>query len=130
MIDSINPRPNGAALVKRTVETNDSRERASPRRFTIGGRDVDLDAHVIMADGFQVNLTQIECKLLWHLGARANRTVPSAKLVELLWGRDPKRGTHSLRSVIKNVRRKLEPDPARPTYLILDRTRGYRLQLP
>jgi two-component system KDP operon response regulator KdpE len=115
--------------VKHIAETENSRERANRRRFIVGGRDVDLDAHMISADGFRVNLTQIECKLLWYLGTHANRTVPSERLVELLWGRDPKRGPHSLRSVIKNVRRKLEPDPAHPTYLVLDRTRGYRLQL-
>jgi two-component system, OmpR family, KDP operon response regulator KdpE len=129
MNEGLGPFPNGAAIVKRMVETNNSGERAGRRRFIIGGREVDLDAHMIMADGFQVNLTQIECKLLRHLGAQANRTVPSERLVELLWGRDPKRGAHNLRTVIKNVRRKLEPDPSHPVHLLLDRTRGYRLHL-
>lgn len=132
MNDSINPHSDGAAMVKPVAETNDSREHftsARACRFLVGGRDVDLDAHIITSDGFRVNLTQIECKLLGHLSAQANRTVSSERLVELLWGHDPKRGSHSLRSVIKNVRRKLEPDPAHPVHLVLDRTRGYRLQL-
>jgi two-component system, OmpR family, KDP operon response regulator KdpE len=99
------------------------------RRFTVGDRDVDLDAHLITAAGLQVHLTQIECKLLGHLVARLDETVPSQKLVDLVWGRDPKRGAHSLRSVVKNVRRKLEPDPTQPRFLLLDRTIGYRLRI-
>jgi two-component system, OmpR family, KDP operon response regulator KdpE len=132
MTGGINPLPNGAATAKHVAETNNSQERATsarPLRFTVGGRDVDLEAHMITADDSRINLTQIECKLLGHLGAQANRTVPSERLVELLWGRDPKRGAHNLRTVVKNVRRKLEPDPAHPVHLLLDRTRGYRLQL-
>jgi DNA-binding response OmpR family regulator len=49
-------------------------------------------------------------------------------MVDLIWYRNAGRGLHSLRSVVKNVRSKLEPDPARPRYLVLDRTLGYRLQ--
>ncbi len=119
-------------MAKRIAETNNSRERVIPTRpirFAVGGREVDLEAHMITVDGFRINLTQIECKLLALLGAQANRTVPSERLVELLWSHDPKRGPHNLRTVIKNVRRKLEPDPAHPVHLLLDRTRGYRLHL-
>jgi two-component system, OmpR family, KDP operon response regulator KdpE len=99
-------------------------------RFVIGDRRIDLDAHTISVGGAQVHLTQIECRLLEHLGARLNQTVPSRKMVDLMWGRNSGRGLHSLRSVVKNIRRKLEPDPGRPRYLVLDRTLGYRLQSP
>jgi two-component system, OmpR family, KDP operon response regulator KdpE len=100
------------------------------RRFVIGDRSIDLDAHTISVGGAQVHLTQIECRLLEHLGARLNQTVPSRKMVDLMWDRNAGRGLHSLRSVVKNVRRKLEPDPGLPRYLVLDRTMGYRLQSP
>src|SRR3974390_2979314 len=100
------------------------------RQFVIGDRSIDLDAHTISVGGTKVHLTQIECRLLEHLGARLNQTVPSRKMVDLMWDRNAGRGLHSLRSVVKNVRRKLEPDPGRPRYLVLDRTLGYRLQSP
>lgn len=100
------------------------------RQFVIGDRSIDLDAHTISVGGAQVRLTQIECRLIEHLGARLNQTVPSHKMVDLMWDRNARRGLHSLRTVVRNVRRKLEPDPARPQYLVLDRTMGYRLQSP
>jgi two-component system, OmpR family, KDP operon response regulator KdpE len=97
-------------------------------QFEIGDRQIDLEAHIIRCGGDQVSLTQIECRLLQRLGSQLNKTISSEKLVSYLWGSDCKRGTHSLRSVIKNVRRKLEPDPGHPRYLVLDRTFGYQLR--
>jgi two-component system, OmpR family, KDP operon response regulator KdpE len=99
------------------------------RSFMIGDRYVDLMTHSVTASGAEIHLTRIECRLLEHLIAHCNQTIPRQKLATLIWGRDPRRGPHSLRSVIKNVRRKLEPDPARPQYIVLDRTVGYRLQI-
>jgi DNA-binding response OmpR family regulator len=99
------------------------------KRFSVGDRAVDLAAHLITYGEVQIRLTRIECKLLWYLGMHINQTIPIQKLVDVLWDRDLKRGSHSLRSVVKNVRRKLEPDPAQPLYLILDRTFGYQLRV-
>ena len=85
-----------------------------PRRFAIGDRTVDLERHLITIGDFQVHLTHLECRLLDRMWAKRNRTIPSERLVDVLWGPDARRGTHSLRSVVKNVRRKLDPDPSRP----------------
>jgi two-component system KDP operon response regulator KdpE len=99
-------------------------------RFSVGNRRVDLEAHLILTEsGAVVRLTKTECKLLQYLGSNPNQTVPVPQLVDLLWSGDPQRGSHSLRTVVKNVRRKMEPDPAQPKYLVLDRTFGYRLDL-
>jgi two-component system, OmpR family, KDP operon response regulator KdpE len=100
------------------------------RHFKLGDRNVDLEARLIIVEDRRISLTQIECRLLACLRAKPNRTIRSEKLVDLLWGHKANRGTHSLRTVIKNVRRKVEPRPTQPQYLILDRTIGYRLTLP
>jgi DNA-binding response OmpR family regulator len=54
------------------------------RWFVIGDRSIDLDAPTISLGGAQVQLTQIECRLLEHLGARLNQNVSWFFLLPLL----------------------------------------------
>ena len=56
-----------------------------PRRFGIGDRTVDLERHLITIGDFQVHLTQLECRLLDRMWAKRNRTIPSERLVDVLW---------------------------------------------
>jgi len=126
VVSTIRPAMEQSGQLGEWIETGRSRR---PRRFAVGDRTVDLERHLVTFGDFHFPLTQLECRLLDRMWVRPNRTIPSERLVHVLWGRDARRGTHSLRSVVRNVRRKLEPDPSHPRYLLLDRTIGYRLSL-
>jgi two-component system KDP operon response regulator KdpE len=99
------------------------------RQFSFGSGTIDLEARVIRVAGGDTRLTRTECGILEHLALHMNQTVPSADLVKMLWGTDPQKGVHSLRLFIRKLRGKLEPDPARPRYLVTEPTIGYRLQV-
>ena len=107
-----------------------ARVRASLRRFCLGDGMIDLEAHHIRVAGRETRLTPTECGILEHLAAHASQTVPCSDLVKMLWGPDPQKGVHSLRRFISKLRRKLEPDPAHPRYLVTEPAIGYRLQMP
>jgi two-component system KDP operon response regulator KdpE len=109
----------------RRFQSHDSRL----RRFPIGTGMIDLEARVIRRGDRDTRLTPTECGILEHLASHMNQTVPSTDLVRTLWGSDPQKGVHSLRLFIRKLRNKLEPDPARPCYLVTDPTIGYRLQV-
>jgi two-component system, OmpR family, KDP operon response regulator KdpE len=100
------------------------------RQFPFGTGMVDLETRCVRAADGQVRLTPTECGILEHLALHMNQTVPFRELVEILWGADPKKGVYSLRVFIRKLRKKLEPDPTHPIYLVTEPMIGYRLQAP
>ncbi len=87
---------------------------------------VDLAAKRALRDGEVVHLTPIEWHLVEVLVRHAGRLVTQKQLLQEVWG--PQYGTESayLRVHMAQVRRKLEPDPARPRHFITERGMGYR----
>jgi DNA-binding winged helix-turn-helix (wHTH) protein len=99
-------------------------------RLAFGKAVIDLRAHTITAAGRPVELTPTEWAILENLASQVNRTVPRYELVKLLRDDELRRSVHSLRHFIRNLRQKLEPNPANPRYLITEPTIGYRLDVP
>ena len=87
---------------------------------------VDLVHKVVTRDGASVKLTPTEWHLVEVLVRNAGRLVSQRQLLQEVWG--PHYGTESayLRVHMAQVRKKLEPDPARPRYFITERGMGYR----
>ncbi len=89
---------------------------------------VELDAHRVLRGGEQVRLTPTEWSLLEILVRHAGKLVPGRQLLIEVWGPAYETETHYLRVYLAQLRRKLEPDPARPRYLITEPGVGYRFQ--
>jgi DNA-binding winged helix-turn-helix (wHTH) protein len=100
------------------------------RTAAVGHAVIDLDARLIRSGDEVIHLTPTECSLLGQLVAHLNQTVPRNALVRAIWGPGDAKGAHSLRVLIKKLRQKIEPDPARPQYLVTEPAVGYRLQVP
>ena len=73
-----------------------------------------------------VKLSVTETKLLYHLVHNAGQTLPVGTLVAKIWGYADDTGPEALRVAIYRLRRKLEPDPPHPRYLLTERDIGYR----
>jgi two-component system, OmpR family, KDP operon response regulator KdpE len=88
---------------------------------------VDLARRVVTRDGQEVHLTRTEYDLLAYLATNLDRVVTQRELLQHVWG--PEYGTESeyLRTFVRQLRKKLEPDPARPRYLHTISGVGYRL---
>ncbi len=89
---------------------------------------VDLGAHRVLRDGEQVRLTPTEWSLLELLVRHAGKLVPQKHLLTDVWGPAYEHETHYLRVYLAQLRRKLEPDPAHPRYLITEPGVGYRFE--
>jgi two-component system KDP operon response regulator KdpE len=87
---------------------------------------IDLATKQITRDGAEVRLTPTEWHLVEVLVRHAGRLVSQKQLLQEVWG--PQYGTESayLRVHMAQVRRKLEPEPARPRHFITERGMGYR----
>jgi DNA-binding response OmpR family regulator len=73
-----------------------------------------------------VKLSVTESKLLYHLVRHAGQTLPVSTLVARIWGYADETGPEALRVAIYRLRRKLEPEPSKPRYILTEREVGYR----
>ncbi|HEX4776702.1 MAG TPA: response regulator [Acidimicrobiia bacterium] len=89
---------------------------------------IDLGAKRVTRDGEEVRLTPTEWHLVEVLVRNAGKLVSQRQLLQEVWG--PQYGTESnyLRVFMAQVRRKLEPEPARPRYFITEPGMGYRFE--
>jgi two-component system, OmpR family, KDP operon response regulator KdpE len=98
--------------------------------IAIGDLEVDLSARVVRSGGEEVHLTPIEFDLLRVLAEHPGRLITHRQLLHAVWGPGYEDETHYLRVHIGHIRSKIEPDPARPRYVITDPGVGYRLVDP
>ncbi len=89
---------------------------------------VDLAAKRVVRDGADVRLTPTEWQLLEILVRNRGRLITQKQLLKDVWG--PAYGSESnyLRVYVAQLRRKLEPEPSRPRYLLTEPGMGYRFQ--
>ena len=87
---------------------------------------VDLAAKRITTPDGEVKLTPTEWNLVEILVRNAGKLVTQRQLLQEVWGPQYERETNYLRVYFAQIRRKLEPDPARPRYFITEARMGYR----
>ncbi len=94
-----------------------------------GDFTVDLAAkRVTLSSGAHVRLTPTEWQILELLARHRGRLITGRQLLQEVWGPEYETETHYLRVYMAQLRRKLEPDPARPRHLLTEPGMGYRLQ--
>ena len=89
---------------------------------------VELAAHRVLRGDEVVRLTPTEWSLLELLVRNPGKLVPQKQLLTEVWGPAYEHETHYLRVYLAQLRRKLEPDPAHPRYLITEPGVGYRFE--
>ena len=95
-----------------------------------GGLSVDLEFHRVTVDDRPVRLTAKEWAILRILVDSAGRVVCPRQVLQEAWGPEYGDEVDYVRSYIRRLRNKLEPDPQHPRYILLERGLGYRLILP
>jgi two-component system KDP operon response regulator KdpE len=95
--------------------------------LTLGAVRVDLGRREAAGVAGPLHLTPIEFRVLECLARGRGRVVPQEQLIREVWGPDRIADTRGLRAHVRNLRQKLEPDPARPRYLVTEVGIGYRL---
>jgi len=96
--------------------------------FQTGKLRVDLARRTVSFDGQDIALTPNEYDLLKLLIQNAGKVLTHRQLLNQVWGSDYGGENHLLRANISNLRHKIEPDPAQPTYILTESGIGYRLK--
>lgn len=120
-------------------------EETARLRSSIGGRDtprpsyrsggengllVDFAHRRVCAGGKEVHLTPTEYDLLCELTHNAGKVLTHRELLQRVWGPDYTGENTYLRTFVRHLRRKLEPDPSQPRYLLNELGVGYFVPLP
>jgi two-component system KDP operon response regulator KdpE len=95
----------------------------------LGQISVDLTKRTAQGPEGSLHLTPLEYRVIDSLARNAGMIVTQAQLIREAWGPDRLGDSRGLRSYIKMLRQKLEPDPRQPRYLITEAGVGYRLQI-
>jgi two-component system KDP operon response regulator KdpE len=90
---------------------------------------IDLEMRMVKVRGESVHLTPKEFDVLRLLLARLGKVVTYRKILQIVWGPEYGEETEPVRMVIKQLRQKIEKDPAHPGYLLNEPRIGYRFQL-
>lgn len=93
-----------------------------------GYLSVDLHRRHVYVESRKVHLTPTEFKLLAVLMENASRVVAQRDLLEQVWGQEYVDDVYYPRVYISQLRRKIEPDPANPIYILTEHRVGYRFE--
>ena len=98
-----------------------------PESFTLGDLSINFSDHVVAVAGRQVNLTPTEYRLLAELAANAGVAQTHSHLLQRVWGPGQADDARRMRTVIKDLRKKLGDNARNPRYIVTMPHIGYRM---
>jgi two-component system KDP operon response regulator KdpE len=110
------------AALRRAAQT------AGEPSFKTGDLEIDLVRRLVKVAGQEIQLTPNEYELLKVLVEHSGKVMTHKHLLNAVWGPEYIGEFHMLRVNISNLRRKIEPDVARPQIIITESGVGYRLK--
>jgi two-component system, OmpR family, KDP operon response regulator KdpE len=93
------------------------------------GLEISLRDRRVTVNGRVERLTPTELDLLRYFVANPNAILPHDKILQAVWGPDYGDEVEYLRVFVNQLRKKIEPDPARPRYILTEPWLGYRFDL-
>ncbi len=106
------------------------RSASETAHYEFGGIRVDTGTRQVLRDGAAVDLTPKEYGLLVALLRRDGAVASRVELMKEVWGHTSAIISRTVDTHVAELRRKLEADPAHPSYILTIRKAGYRLVLP
>lgn len=101
-------------------------EDANATVLEAGDFSLDVETRKVTVSGKEIHLTPKEFELLAHLMRQAGKVLTHRKLLTAIWGGNYGEQTEYLRVFVGQLRKKIEPDPASPRYILTEPWIGYR----
>ena len=105
-----------------TVDANNAN-----RPYSAKGLMIDFDKRLVSVDGNEIHLTRVEYKIVSILARHSGRVITYTSLIDQVWGPYADDNNRILRVNMANIRRKIEKNPAEPTYIFTELGIGYRM---
>ena len=119
----------GELLARMRVALRKSIPQSPEPVYRVDGLEVDLEHRRVFVQGKEVQLTATEYDLLRLLVAHGGKVLTHNQILRQIWGPAYVEQPHLLRVNISNLRRKIEPEPDRPRYILTELGVGYRLKM-
>jgi two-component system KDP operon response regulator KdpE len=118
--------PELLARIRAALRRVPSAAQGSPSRISVGPLVIDFGTRTVSLGSTTHRLTPKELDLLRYLTQRTNQAVPHRELLQAVWGPDYGDQVEYLRVFIMNLRKKIEPNPDNPEYIVTEPWIGYR----
>lgn len=105
----------------------ESRDELNMRPYVSSGLTIDFEKRLVILDGENIHLTQIEFKIVSLLARNAGKVLTYDAILTHVWGPYIEHNNQILRVNMANVRRKLEKNPGEPQYIFTEVGIGYRM---
>jgi two-component system KDP operon response regulator KdpE len=115
-----------AARIRAAVRRSHLNKADADAVMHIGNIELDPARRLVRKSGEPVHLTPKEFDLLRYLMAHAGLPITHSRLLHAVWGPEYGGELEYLRTFVRQLRKKLEDDPAEPAYLLTDSHIGYR----
>lgn len=115
------------ALIDNKVKFEMQAERGEIHKF--GNMEHFPNTHTLMKDGKRVELTILENRILLHFLKNQNQVINRDDLMMVVWGYNSEVNTRTLDMHIVRLRKKIEDNPERPSWLLTVRGMGYKFQM-
>jgi two-component system KDP operon response regulator KdpE len=122
--------PELMARIRAALRRMPSSPEGGPHSVQLDNIEINLATRRVVSNGREVRLTPKEFGLLQYLLANPNVPIPHGRLLQAVWGPDYGDQVEYLRVFMNQLRKKIEPDPAHPRYLLTEPWVGYRFALP
>jgi two-component system KDP operon response regulator KdpE len=117
------------ARVRALLRRASGQDAAPTRIFRAASIEIDMAQRAVRRGGEPVRLTKTEWQLLDAMSAHPGKLLTHRWLLERVWGVGYADDVEVLRVFVSQLRKKIEPDPARPTVIVTDPGIGYRWSL-
>jgi two-component system KDP operon response regulator KdpE len=118
------------ARIRASLRRSPLAPEAAPPVLQVEGLEINFAARRVIADGREIRLTRKEFDLLQYLATNANTPIPHRRLLQAVWGPDYGNEVVYLRVFINQLRKKIEPEPAKPRYILTEPCIGYQFHMP
>jgi two-component system KDP operon response regulator KdpE len=122
--------PELLARIRAALRRQPSAGEGAPESIVIEEVEIKLATRRVVVQGRESRLTPKEFDLLQYLLANPNLALPHARLLQAVWGPDYGDEVEYLRVFVNQLRKKIEPDPAHPKFLLTEPWVGYRFAIP
>lgn len=96
-------------------------------RMSVGGLAIDLEKRLVFLEGSPLHITPLEYSLLSLFFKNIGKVLTTSHILKEIYGVGYGTDTQALRALMAGLRRKIEPIPARPRYILTEIGVGYRL---